>query len=193
MSRVRSVQRVWPMNDFFGPIRGEKSWFFMNLKNPSGTWETLENTHLDLWKNTGPSRASLHVTRRAVVSRVIRVQRRYTVRIRPIRSVGLVHFGWFFELFIELYKICTHFSHIEYALRIHLVKISLIFIKYEPSTERSKGLAHERFFFLTHTWWKIMIFHEFEKPSWDLRNTRKHTPRPLEKHRSFASEALYDS
>ena len=52
----------------------------------------------------------------------------------------------FFELFMELYMICTHFSHIKYILRIHLVKISLIFIKYEPSTERSKGLAHERFF-----------------------------------------------
>jgi len=35
-----------------------------------------------------------------------------------------------------------------------------------------------------------MIFHEFEKPSWDLRNTQKHTSGPLEKHRSFASEAL---
>ena len=27
------------------------------------------------------------------------------------------------------------------------------------------------------------------KPSWDLRNTRKHTPVPLDKHRSFASFA----
>ena len=44
---------------------------------------------------------------------------------------------------IEQYIICTHFSYIEHVLRIHLVKISLIFIKYEPSTERLKGLAHE--------------------------------------------------
>ena len=84
--------------------------------------------------------------RRAVVSRVIRVQRRYAVQIRPIRSGGLVNFGWIFELFIELYRICTHFSYIEYVLVIHLVKISLIFIKYEPSTERSKGLGHGRIF-----------------------------------------------
>ena len=34
--------------------------------------------------------------------------------------------------------------------------------------------------FLIHTWRKIAIFQEFEKPSWDLRNTRKHTPGPLE-------------
>ncbi len=59
MSRVRSRQRVWLMGDFFGPRRGEKSRFFINLKNPPGTSETPENTHLDLWKNTGPSRAKL--------------------------------------------------------------------------------------------------------------------------------------
>ena len=88
--------------------------------------------------------------RRAVVSRVMRVQRRYAVQIRPIRSVGLVNFGWIFALFIKLYMRCAHFSYIEYVLRIHLVNISLIFIKYEPSTVRSKGLAHGRFF-LTQT------------------------------------------
>ncbi len=120
------------------------------------------------------------MTRRAVVSRVIRVQRRYAIRIRPIRSGGLINFGWIFELFIELYIICTHFSYIEYVLMIHLVNISLIFIKYEPSTVRSKSLAHGRFF-LTHTWWKLCFFHEFEKPSWNLRNHGKHTPGPLEK------------
>ncbi len=38
--------------------------------------------------------------------------------------------------------ICTYFSYIEYVLGIHLVKILLIFIKYEPSTVRPKGLAH---------------------------------------------------
>ncbi len=58
-----------------------------------------------------------------------------------------MHFVWIFELFIELYRICTHFSYTEYILRIHLVKQSLIFIKYEPSMEQSKGLIHERFFF----------------------------------------------
>ncbi len=46
------------------------------------------------------------------------------VRIRPIQSEGLVHFGCIFELFIELYMICTHFSHMEYILRIHLVKMT---------------------------------------------------------------------
>ncbi len=84
--------------------------------------------------------------RRAVVSRVIRVQRIYAVRIRPIQSIGLVNFEQIFELFIELYRICTHFSYIEYVLRIYLVNLSLIFIKYEPSTVRSKGLAHDLFF-----------------------------------------------
>ncbi len=53
----------------------------------------------------------LEVTRRAVVSRVIRVQRRYTVQIRPIWSGDLGNFGWFFELFIELYGIYIFFPH----------------------------------------------------------------------------------
>jgi hypothetical protein len=92
-----------------------------------------------------------HVTRRAEVARVIRVQTRYAVRIRPMESMAWAHFGQIFDLFIDMYRICTHFSHIEYVLRIHLVKISLIYIKYEPSTEPSKGLAHGRFF-LTQTW-----------------------------------------
>ena len=56
----------------------------MNLKTFLGPEKRSNNTYLDLWKNTGPSRASLYVTRRAVVSRVIRVQRRYAVRIRPM-------------------------------------------------------------------------------------------------------------
>ena len=64
------------------------------------------------------------MTRRAVVSRVIRVQRRYAVRIRPMESVAWAHFEQIFELFIERYRICTYFSYIEYVLRIHLVKIS---------------------------------------------------------------------
>ncbi len=83
----------------------------MNLKNPSGTSATLENTHLDLWKNTGPSRAKLYLTRRAVVSGVIRVQRRCAVRIQPMESITWAHFGQIFELFIERYRICTHVSH----------------------------------------------------------------------------------
>ena len=92
MSRVRSVQRVWFMNDFFGPIRGEKLRFFTNLKIPLGTSETLENTHLDLWKSTGPSQEKLYVTRRAVVSRVIRVQR----RCRPNPTHPIDGFGAFY-------------------------------------------------------------------------------------------------
>ncbi len=70
----------------------------------------------------------LHMTRRAVVSRVIRVQRRYAVRIRPIQLGGLVHFGEMFDVFAELYRTCTYFSHIEHVSRIRLVKISQIFI-----------------------------------------------------------------
>ncbi len=101
----------------------------MNMKNLPVTAETFENAHLYTWKNTGPSRAKLHMTRRAVVSRVIRVQRRYAVWIRPMESVAWADFGYIFELFIERYRICRYFSHIEYVLRIHLVKFSLIFIK----------------------------------------------------------------
>ena len=41
--------------------------------------------------------------------------------------------------------ICGYFSYIEYVLRIHLVKIALIFIKYEPSTEQSTCLAMNDF------------------------------------------------
>ena len=82
-----------------------------------------------------------------------------TVRIRPMELGGLVHFGEIFELFIELYRIGTHLSYIEYVLRIRLVNISFIFIKYEPSTERSKGLAHARFlffcFFSTFLFWFV--------------------------------------
>ena len=55
------------------------------------------------------STPSMHMTRRAVVSRAIRVQRRYAVRIRPMESRGLVSFGNIFELFIERYRICTYF------------------------------------------------------------------------------------
>ena len=89
------------------------------------------------------------MTRRAVVSRVIRVQRRYAVRIRPIQLVGLVYFGEILGVFVELCRICTYFSYIECVLRIRLVKLLLIFIKYEPSTVRSNGLA-PAFFFVVH-------------------------------------------
>ncbi len=65
---------------------------FINLKNSLDTSEPLENIHLDLWKTPVLRERSFHVTRRAVVSRVIRVQRRYAVRIRPIQSVVLVYF-----------------------------------------------------------------------------------------------------
>ena len=34
------------------------------------------------------------------------------------------------------------------------------------------------------------FFQKSEKPSWDLRTTRKHIPGHMEKHRSFASEAF---
>ena len=124
---------------------------FRNSKNPPETSETIRNTHLDLWKNTGPSRAKLYVTRRAVVSRVIRMQRRYAVQIRPMESVAWAHFRQIFDLFIELYSICTHFSHIEYVLRIHLVKISLIFINMSRVRSGQRvWLMND--FFLTHTW-----------------------------------------
>ena len=213
MSRVRCTQRVWLMNGFFWPIRGEKSWFFMNLKTPlgsekhskthawtSGKTPVLRERSSHMTRRAVVSRVirvqrryAVQMTRRAVVSRVIRVQRRYTVQIRPIWSGDLVNFGWIFELFIELYGICTYFSYIEYILRIHLVKISLIFIKYEPSTVHPKGSAHAHFFW-THTWWKIMIFfYEFETPSCDLRTIRHHIPEPLEKRRSFTSFASCDS
>ncbi len=96
----------------------------MNLKHPPVSSEAIENTHLDLWKNTGPSRAKLYLTRRAVDSRAIRVQRRCAVRIQPMESITWAHFGQIFELFIDRYRICTHFSYIEHVSRIYLVKIS---------------------------------------------------------------------
>ncbi len=74
----------------------------------------------------------------AVVSRVVRVQRRYTTRIRPMESMVWAQFGQMFELFSNRYMLCTYFSHIEYVLRIHVVKFSLIFIKYELSTVYSR-------------------------------------------------------
>ena len=147
MSRVRCDQRVWLMNIFLNSFvvkNHDFSWIWKTLLVPEKHLKTHTSTS---GKTPVLRERSYHMTRGAVVSRVIRVQRRYAVRIWPIQSVGLVNFGQIFELFIELYIICTHFSYIEYLFRIHLVKISLIFIKYEPSTERSKGLAHARFFF----------------------------------------------
>ena len=47
-----------------------------------------------------------------------------------MKAVAWAHFGQIFELFIELYMICTYFSYIEYVLRIYLVNISLIFMKH---------------------------------------------------------------
>ncbi len=112
------------LDDFFGPIRGEKSrfsWIWKTLLGP----EKHSKTHTWTSGKTPVLRElRFHVTRRAVVSRVIRVQRRYAVRIQPIQSVAWAHFGQSFELFIELYRICTHLSYIEYVLRIRLVKIS---------------------------------------------------------------------
>ncbi len=120
----------------------------MNLKTILGHQKHSEIHTWTSEKTSDLRERSSHMTRRAVASRVIRVQRRYAVRFRPIRSMGLVNFGWIFELFIELYMICTHFSYIEYVLRIHLVQISYFFIKYEPSTEPSKGLVHTFFLFV---------------------------------------------
>ncbi len=145
MSRVRSVQRVWLMSDFFDPYMVKNhdfSWIWISLLGP----EKHSKTHTQTSGKTPVLRElHFHMTRRAVVSRVIRVQRRYAVRIRPMELGGLVPFDWIFELFIELYRICTHFSYVEYVSRIHLVKISLIFIKYEPSTKPLTGLTHTRF------------------------------------------------
>ena len=67
----------------------------------------------------------------------------------PIDGFGKLWMN--FKLFIEFYMICRYFSHIEYVLMIHLVKVSLIFIKYELSTEPSKGLAHIRVFVCCYT------------------------------------------
>ncbi len=54
-----------------------------------------------------------------------------------------MHFGEVFDVFVELCRICTYFPHIEYVLRVHLVKISSIFTNCVPRTVYSKGLAHE--------------------------------------------------
>ena len=130
------------MSDFFGLMRGETLRFFANLKSPLGHQKHSETHTWPSGKTPVLRERSSHMTRRAVVSRVIRVQRRDTVQIRPMESITWAHFGQIFKLFIERYRICTHVSYIEHVLRIHLVNISLIFIQYEVSTERSKGLVH---------------------------------------------------
>ena len=117
------------------------------------------------------------MTRRAVVSRVIRVRRRYAVQIRPMESVAWAHFRQIFELFVELYRICRYFSSIECVLRIHLVKISLIVIKYELSTKPSKGLAHRRFFWPIRCEKQCFFFINLKNPprtSEPLGNTHTH-------------------
>ncbi len=93
------------MDDLFGPIRNEKHMIFHNFENYF--WNLRNIRH--------HTPGSFYMTRRAVVSRVIRVHKKHAVRIRPIQSAGLVHFGWIFELVIELYMICRYFSHIEYV------------------------------------------------------------------------------
>ncbi len=60
MSRVRCISRAWFMNYLFLDLGVVKNIDFPEIsKNPPGTSKTLGNTHLDLWKNTGPSRAKL--------------------------------------------------------------------------------------------------------------------------------------
>ncbi len=116
---------------------------FQKIEKHSWDLRNIRTTYLDFWKSTGPSRASLYVIRRAVVFRVLRVQRRYIVRIRPMENITWAHFGQIFALFIERYIICISFSYMECVLR---VKISLIFTKYESSTVRAQGLAHGHVF-----------------------------------------------
>ena len=83
---------------------------FKNSKNTPGTLEALGNTHLDLWKNTGPSQAKLHMTRRAVVSGVIRVQMG-TNRLKLTYGIhGLGSLKQIVELCVKLRTICTHLS-----------------------------------------------------------------------------------
>ena len=82
MNRVLPRQRFWLIDDVFLPRRSEKSRFFTNLKIHYMTLETLGNTPGHLEKHRTFASEAL-MTRRAVVSRVIRVQRRYVVRIRP--------------------------------------------------------------------------------------------------------------
>ncbi len=77
MSRVRSTQRVRLMDDFFGLRRGETSRFFTNLKNPLRPQKRSETHTWTSGKTPDLRELRFHVTRRAVVSRVIRVQRRY--------------------------------------------------------------------------------------------------------------------
>ena len=89
---------------------------FHKFEKPSRDLRNTRNTHTSTWKNTGPSRAKLYVTRRAVVSRVIQVQRRYAVQRRPMESVAWAHFRQIFDLFIDLYMICRYCSYIEYVL-----------------------------------------------------------------------------
>ncbi len=57
------------------------------------------------------SRSIFQMTRRALVSRVLRVQRRYAVRTWPMASTTWAHCRPIFDLLIVLYMICTHLFH----------------------------------------------------------------------------------
>ena len=161
----------------------------MNLKNPPGTWDTLEITHLDLWKNTGPSRAKLYVTRRAVVYSNTGAEE--ICRPNPTHPINRFGALWIYFWIIywavhDLYLFSLHRIRLDDSFGQNIINFHKIWAEYGAV----KGFGSWSIFCWTHTWWKIMIFHEFEKPSWDSRTIRNHTPGPLEKHRSFASEAL---
>ena len=109
MSRVRSTHSGLAHGRCFDPYVVNNHAFLENTK-PSWDLKTTRN-HIPgpLEKTLDLRERSFHVTRKAVVSRVIRVQRRYAVRPRPIQSGYLVNFGFIFELSIERCKISTYF------------------------------------------------------------------------------------
>ena len=137
MSRVRSSQRVWRMNNFcFDPYVVKHHDFHNFEKKRLEPQNHPKHTHLNLWKNTGPSQASLHVTRSAVVSRVIRVQRRYAVRIRPIQSMGLANFGqilWIIYWAVQkLYTFFLHRIRLEDSFGQNIINFHKIWAEYGP-------------------------------------------------------------
>ncbi len=121
----------------------KKTWCLMILRNLPWTSETLGHTHLDCWKNTGPSRAKLNMTRRAVAWRVIRCRGWLDVsmalrRLLPLRLVLLI-----FDEVNLMYISCTYLSAIDTRMKINFGQIWCPEADCSSSCSWTWSLAHE--------------------------------------------------
>ncbi len=88
--------------------------------------------------------ALLNMTRRAVVSRVIRLQRGWTVQLGPVLPIVLVHFRWIFDKSTLAYRNCTHQPDIVCTSSFHLVKISPLEVHHGLRTVHLKIFGHDK-------------------------------------------------